>query len=282
MYRPQIRSILAPTDFSDASVIAFAHALKLAVGLKAEFELFHVEPLNDTSDWHWAPKVIDSLVRWGELPPGSTAEDLQRLGIRARRTMTSGLKADEAIKQEIAEAHADLVVLSTHGRSGVRRWLQPSVATPIATEGAALVLLIPPGSRGFVHPETGAGGIRRVLVPIDHTPHPAPGFDAAALVTGAVPGESVELATLHVGPEDVERDLLRVPPGWALHHWSDAGDPVEQILRNARTWPADLVVMTTEGRRGFLDNLRGSTVERVIDRISCPLLIVPADWTGNV
>lgn len=281
MSRPQIRSILAPTDFSDASVVAFAHALKVALGLKAQIDLFHVEPLNDTSDWRWAPHVLDTLVRWGHLAPGADADDLARLGITARRTMVSGVKADEAILHEMIESHADLVVLSTHGRSGIERWLQPSIATPIALKGAVLVMLIPPGCRGFVDPETGAGGIRRVLVPIDRVPHPAPAFDAATLVTAAVPGDSVEFATLHIGTDEVERDLLRVPPGWELHHWADNGDPVEDILRNAKTLPADLVVMVTEGRQSFLDTLRGSTVERVLSRIECPLLIVPADWTGT-
>lgn len=282
MLNPRIRSILVPTDFSDASVVAFSHALKLALATRAELDVFHVEPKNDTADWHWAPAVATTLARWGEVPAGASAADLEARGIRARRTMSSGHKPDEAIFQEMVQSHADLVVLSTHGRSGIERWLQPSVATPVALKGAVLVLLIPPGVKGFVNAETGAGALRKVLVPIDHRPHPAPGFDAATLVTRALAGETVEIATLHVGTEQPEVDLLRPDPSWTVHHWIDAGNPLDRIVAKAETWKPDLVVAVTEGRRNWLDGLRGSTVERLLERVKVPVLIVPADWTGTV
>lgn len=278
MQQPTIRSILTPTDFSDASVIAFSHALKLALKLKANLDVFHVEPKNDTSDWRFAPTVLETLSRWGVLPAGATEADLEGLGISARRSVTSGVRPDEAIFGEMVRGHTDLVVLSTHGRSGLERWIQPSVATPIALKGAVLVLLIPPGVQGFVNPDTGVGGIRRVLVPVDHRPHPAPGFDAARIVTEAVADQDVEFATLHVGTTRPELDLLRVPPGWTLHHWMTPGSPEEQIEATAKSWDADLVVMVTEGRRNFLDTVRGSTVERLLNRLRCPVLIVPAEW----
>jgi nucleotide-binding universal stress UspA family protein len=282
MLHPQIRSILVPTDFSDASVVAFSHALRLSLALRAELDVFHVEPKNDTSDWHWAPGVLDTLIHWGDLPAGATAADLAKLGVNARRTMVSGVSPDRAIFQEMASSHADLVVLSTHGRTGVARWLQPSVATPVAVQGAVLVLLIPPDVQGFVRSNTGIGAIRKVLVPIDHRPHPAPAFEAARLLVSALPDQAVELATLHVGAERPEVDLLRVPSGWTVHHWLDEGEPVDRILTRADTWKPDLIVTVTEGRRNWLDALRGSTVERILaGEPKCPVLIVPADWTGQ-
>jgi nucleotide-binding universal stress UspA family protein len=283
MPHPKIRSILVPTDFSDASVVAFSHALRLSIALRAELDVFHVEPKNDTADWHWAPGVIETLIRWGDLPAGATAADLAELGVRARRTMVSGISPDQAIFQEMASSHADLVVLSTHGRTGVQRWLQPSVATPVAVKGATLVLLLPPGAEGFVRRNTGLAGIQKVLVPVDRVPHPAPAFDAARILLEALPGEHVELATLHIGPGAAETDLLRVPPGWEVHHWREEGAPVDRILARAESWQPDLIVMVTEGRTNWLDGLRGSTVERVLAREpKCPVLIVPAEWTGDV
>lgn len=283
MLHPRIRSILVPTDFSDASVVAFSHALRLSIALKAELDVFHVEPKNDTSDWHWAPGVVETLIRWGDLPAGATGADLEKLGVRARRTMVSGISPDRAIFQEMASSHADLVVLSTHGRTGVERWLQPSVATPVAVQGAVLVLLIPPGVQGFVRTNTGLGEIRKVLLPIDHRPHPAPAFDAARLLASALPGENVELAILHVGATRPETDLLRVPAGWTVHHWQEDGVPVDRIIARADAWKPDLIVTVSEGRRNWLDAVRGSTVERILAREpKCPVLIVPAEWTGEV
>lgn len=284
MLNPRIRSILVPTDFSDASVVAFDHALKIATKFNAELDVFHVEPKNDTSDWHWAPGVVDTLVRWGDLPKGATEADLAKAGIRARRTMSSGVAADEAIFQELAASHADLVVLSTHGRHGLARWLQPSVAAPVALKGASLVLLVPDGVKGFVRHNTGLAEIDRVLVPIDHRPHPAPAYDAAVLLTKAFAGEAVELATLHIGGDDLpETDLLRAPASWKVHHWLEDGIVVDRLVARADAWKPDLIVVVTEGRRNWLDAVRGSTVERLIDRgLRSPLLIVPSDWTGEV
>lgn len=283
MLTPRIRNILVPTDFSDASVVAFDHALKLAVAFRAELDVFHVEPKNDTSDWHWAPGVVETLVRWGELPNGASPDDLAKLGVRARRTMSSGVAADEAIFREVADSHADLVVLSTHGRSGLARWLQPSVAAPVATKGAALVLLLPPGVDGFVRHNTGLAALARVLLPIDHRPHPAPGYDAAVLLTKAFAGEQVEVATIHVGGDGLpETDLLRVPENWKVHHWIEDGVVVDRVIARADAWKPDLLVVVTEGRRNWLDALRGSTVERLLARgPRCPVLIVPSDWTGE-
>jgi nucleotide-binding universal stress UspA family protein len=54
------------------------------------------------------------------------------------------------------------------------------------------------------------------------------------------------------------------------------GAPVETILREATLWQPDLIVLTTQGHRDFLDALRGSTTERVLRGAHCPVLAVPA------
>lgn len=279
MPNTQIRSILVPTDFSDDSAVAFAHGLRLALAFGAELDVFHVEPKNDQSDWHWAPSVIETLVRWGVLAPGAGPEELERRGIRARRSVAAGLHADEAILREMAASHADLVVMATHGRSGLERWVQPSVATPVAVKGAAPVLMIPAHTLGFVDVTTGAGSLERVLVPIDHRPHPAPGFDAAAMFIRALPGAEVHLATFHAGTRHPEVDLFVADRPWRVNHWTQEGiSPVDGIVETAETWNADLVVCVTEGHQNFLDTLRGSTVDRVLTRTRTPVLVVPADW----
>jgi nucleotide-binding universal stress UspA family protein len=51
---------------------------------------------------------------------------------------------------------------------------------------------------------------------------------------------------------------------------------VEAILSAASYYLADLLVMPTAGRHGFLDALRGSTTEQVLRRAPCALLALPA------
>jgi nucleotide-binding universal stress UspA family protein len=273
------RSILVPTDFSQDAHVAFAHALRLALAANAEHDVLHVEPWNDQADWHWAPAVTDTLARWDFVRPGASAADLEKLGIRARRTMAVGERPESAILEEMAASHADLLVLSTLGRAGLARWLQPSVVSPVLRKRPVPMLLLPAGSRGFVDVDSGETRLRRILLPIDRTPNPAPGFDVAVGVAHALGGDDVQLATLHVGDAaHPEVELLRPKPGWKVMHWTSPGAVVDEVLETANHWDADLIVAVSEGRRGWLDGVRGSTIERLWKRTRAPILVVPADW----
>ena len=61
---PIIDSILHPSDFSAASEVAFAHALKAALIAKAQLTVMHVSP-GMTAEWTDFPGVRDTLTRWG-------------------------------------------------------------------------------------------------------------------------------------------------------------------------------------------------------------------------
>ena len=64
-------------------------------------------------------------------------------------------------------------------------------------------------------------------------------------------------------------------PGWTWDTVVTEGDVTNEILKAAGETRAGLIVMSTEGRHGFLDALRGSTSEQVLRRAACPLLAVP-------
>jgi nucleotide-binding universal stress UspA family protein len=71
---------------------------------------------------------------------------------------------------------------------------------------------------------------------------------------------------------------LQLPdvPGWSWNTVVRAGDVVDVISETASGIGASLIVLTTEGRHGFLDALRGSESERILRRAPCPLLAIPA------
>jgi nucleotide-binding universal stress UspA family protein len=54
------------------------------------------------------------------------------------------------------------------------------------------------------------------------------------------------------------------------------GPVIETILAYAKEIKADLIAMPTQGRRGLLDALRGTTTERVLHQAPCPVYAVPA------
>ena len=54
------------------------------------------------------------------------------------------------------------------------------------------------------------------------------------------------------------------------------GEPEDVILAAVEEFTADLIVMATEGKKGFLDALRGNTTEKIVRSAPCPVLTVPA------
>ena len=71
-----------------------------------------------------------------------------------------------------------------------------------------------------------------------------------------------------------------VQDGWTWNSVARSGDIVGELANMASELPADLVVMATQGHKGFLDALRGSTTERVLHGARCPLLAVPMVQTA--
>lgn len=82
---------------------------------------------------------------------------------------------------------------------------------------------------------------------------------------------------LHVG-EKTTMPEVKFPDlsGWSWNTVVQAGDVVDVITETAAAVKAGLIVLTTEGRNGFLDALRGSHSERILQRVPCPLLVIPA------
>jgi hypothetical protein len=70
MSRAKIESIFHPSDFSEASEIAFAHALKIALVTGATFNMLHVDQGVEAA-WSDFPGVRCTLERWRLIPKGS-------------------------------------------------------------------------------------------------------------------------------------------------------------------------------------------------------------------
>src|SRR4051812_29673600 len=86
---PVIRHVLHPSDFSDASRTAFAHALKAALIAKGRLTLIHMTE-DPKSDWSAFPGVRETLERWGILPAGSPREAVSELGIDIAKIIGHG------------------------------------------------------------------------------------------------------------------------------------------------------------------------------------------------
>jgi nucleotide-binding universal stress UspA family protein len=276
---PGIRSVLHPTDFSESSRLAFAHALRMALSGRAKMYVLHADPAaSDEPDWSMFPAVRRTLADWGLLEQGSSPRAVfDDLGVRLAKIRVHDRDAVRAILRFLDEHPSDVIVLATHGREGLPRWLHGSVAEPVARGTRTDTLFIPHGARGFVAPDNGAVTLRRILVPVDRRPEPGRALDAAAQLARLLAEVPVALELLYVGDPGEMPSLQIDQTSWStVERTVRSGDVVAQILAVAEQGAADLIVMATEGHQGFLDAIRGSTTERVLRQAPCPLLAVPA------
>lgn len=274
-----LEHIFHPSDFSQASEIAFAHALKLALIAQAKLSIMHVNPADAELDWIDFPGVRSRLERWGLLPPGSARADVAQLGMNVRKIITSGSNPASSILRFLNEHPTDLIVLATRQRAGLERLLHQSIAQSVSRQSRTMTLFVPHGTTGFINLADGTATLRNILIPIDTRPRPQVAVEAATVTASALGCEDVTITFVYVGEQgDMPAVEDRQHAGWTWNRTVRTGPVVEQLLQAADEHEADLIVMSTQGRDGFLDALRGSTTERVLHGAPCPVLTLPAFW----
>ena len=222
------------------------------------------------------PGVRETLERWGLLPEGSPRSAVADLGLRVEKIIA---QRDDAVKAVLGFLHrqrVDLIVLATSDHSGRVRWLGKSVSQPIARTAWQMTLFIPANSKGFVSPEDGSVRINRILIPVAGSPRAQPAVYAAARLVQQLNCPEGNFSLMHVGDES-SMPAVHLPPvdGWTWSKEFRRGDVIQSIVTAAQETPADLIVMSTDGRNEFLDSLRGSHSERVLSHGVAPLLTVP-------
>jgi len=271
----RVQNVFHPSDFTESSEVAFAHALKIALLRKAGLDIMHVAS-DATAEWSELAGVRPMLERWGLLPPGSRRSDVASLGIHVRRIMASDRNPVRAALNYLASHPTDLIVLATQEQEGRMSWLHTPVAQPISQGSGEMTLFIPHGKPGFVSTRDGSISLHKILVPIAQEPPAQPAIEAVRRITDELRLTGGDVTLLYVGKRD---DLPTVESprdsGWTWNTIIREGDVVETITGVADEVEAGLVVMTTNGRDGFLDALRGSHSERVLSKLRCPLLNLP-------
>ncbi|PON16529.1 universal stress protein [Candidatus Entotheonella serta] len=268
--------IFHPSDFSHASEVAFTHTLKLSLLAQSELSIMHVTPDAQELAWLDFPGVRDLLERWQLLPKGSSRGDVFDLGIDVKKVVAHGRNPVEAILQYLEDRPTDLVVLATHQRDGLSRWVHRAVAEPIARRSKTMTLFIPYGCSGFVLLDNGDVALQHVLIPIDTVPPPHDAINVAADLVQALGISNPSFTIIHVGAEGTQ-PVVHPPQreGWIWETRVHQGHVVDEVLRAASDDGADLIVLTTQGHHGVLDALRGSTTERIVRGAACPVLAIP-------
>jgi nucleotide-binding universal stress UspA family protein len=275
---PFIRSVVHATDFSDAGERAFAHALGVALLTQAELTILHVAS-DASGGWSRFPAVRETLERWRLLEPGSAQEDVfAKLGVSVKKLALQSRFPALAVAQHLESEPADLLVVATEGREGVARWLRGSVAEAMSRWSRTMTLYVPADSdRELVALSDGNLTLEHVLIPVDREPDPSAAIDFARRAAAVMSEKKATITLLHVGGgQELSSMHAKDGPQWTFARAHREGDPVDEIVATAEEVRANVVVMPTEGRHGVFDALRGSTTERVLRQVRCPVLAVPA------
>lgn len=160
-----IKRILIPTDFSDTANLALEHAVMMARLLDSEITLLHV--VSTFAFRVNLPEVeVDetqeaklTLVVGAKL--NSIADDIsKRVGLKISTLITYGRVREEVVRVA-EEIYADIIVLGTHGVSGLREFFMGSNAFRIVSDAACPVLCIQESDHTV--------GFKNIVVPIDNS-----------------------------------------------------------------------------------------------------------------
>lgn len=280
IYEQPAKSIFHPTDFSLTSQSAFAHALAIAVKNQASLTILHVvRDENQDVPWHDHPGVRETLERWGMLESGSSRRDIgTKLGIEIEKAVGIDKNIIRSIVGFSEIRHFDLIVMATDENHSLPHWMNSSVAIPVSQSTRLPTLFVPQGVKGVVSNEDGSAAVNEILLPVDHRPNAQSAMERIVWIMNKVGGPQANVSILYVGNEGQFPEIA--PPSTGDFTWSKIcrnGDASTEIVKAAEELNADLIVMVTEGKKGFWDAVRGSTVQQVLRKTPCPIFTMPSD-----
>ena len=287
------RRVLVPLDGSRLAEAVLSFIEKVAGPLDMEIVLIQVVSLTPEEVIGLAP---NSARREPEarqyLEP--LASELRHRGLRARVEVASGVPATE-IAAAAVRADADLIAMTTHGRSGFGRLLVGSIAEAVLRVAPVPVFLLKLTEAALSGPARVPVEVDRILFATDFSEAALAAWPTARSVAAALEAELIVqhvIAPLRVQgdfPPDIysryheearveaERELaglLAEAAGVKVRTRLDGGRAAEEILRAAVEERADLIVLGTAGRTGVSRLLVGSVAAEVVRRAPCPVVTV--------
>lgn len=152
------RKILVPVDGSHTSKMGLKEAIRLAKNQKATLRLMHVVDelvvMPSTEGAIYIGDMFEGLREAGKRILKEAQAQVRRQGLKAQSVMleTVGARAADLVVRQAKKWGADIIVLGTHGRRGVRRLVMGSDAEEIVRTASVPVMLVrsrmPPRARG--------------------------------------------------------------------------------------------------------------------------------------
>ncbi len=248
----------------------------------------------------------------GDLKGEREAAESYLLRLQGRLTSATGKDVElQVVESEPAatilatseKQQPDLIAMTTHGRSGLARWVLGSVLAKLLHATHTPILIVRPPADNT---EREGGGITKILVPLDGSDASASVLPFAADLAKSLGARMslfhalAEVAMLYPGPEaifdsNVQKEMVAgarkyltstveglSEQGVEADSTATFGNTVDGIVWTAERENADLIVMSTHGRSGIGRVVLGSVADAVVRRTSLPVILVtPATNSGH-
>ncbi len=290
--------ILVPLDGSEVAQTALPYATELGGRMGSRITLIYVSESADDPYHHMHRLYMQDMI---EGTKRSAEKYMDRSGGKEMRVDAAIVVGNPA--EQIAD-HAEtenvgLIIMSTHGRSGVKRWALGSVADKVMRATTRPVALI--RAKRVLSDMAGRGILDRILVALDGSKESEAVVPYAEELASRLKAElalvQVVAPDYHIygagGPEygvyaDQQMDAIKAyargyleetgsrlrQAGIAVRCIVGTGTAADEIITIADEISADLVAMSTHGRSGVGRWALGSVAERVVRSGSTPVLLV--------
>ena len=276
--RPGQLPIFFPTDLSGAGDMAFCHALKIALCNKCELDIVNIlRKKTPRRKRRRFPRIRQTLEQWGALDPGSSGNALkEKLGIYARKIRLVKPTRVNAMLRFLKREPSDLIVLASEGRTGMQRFLKPSVAERLARHAKTPMLILPRHGRGFVSTRDGTVNLDRVIMACVGAQNAQPAMDTLSQLLFSICEKAPQLIVYHVENAG-DKPTIVAPPQLvdSVERRIERGETTEDIISLAEKHSADLIVMASDAPEGIKTLLTGTITEQVVRQAICPVLSVP-------
>ncbi len=274
------RSIICPVEFSECGAAGLRYAAAIARCQTARITVLHGDRYSPPA--YFTPSQIGMLVVQANHWRDGTQDILKEfvrsaVGAEPPDMAWCVVQKDpfEAILETADSIHADLIVMGTHGRCGVNRLLNGSIAEEVVRIARIPLLAVRTRLTQIEIPA------RRVLCAVNDSPEARCALDVATLISSCF---RASLTVLHVakhGKPDLIVDLRSWIPDSQRTRCQIAevireGDPVQEIVEAASESDCDLVIIGTAQHRRFPESVMlGTTTQQVMRHSSCPVMAVP-------
>src|SRR6516164_8284665 len=306
MKKLSIQNILVPIDFSKMSIHAIETAKRLGRRFNATIHLAHVH------HWQYPADFVGPVISSGFLPESfeehrnkQLAEELKTvarksgLSPRDQTHLRTGASAFHEICKLAQKIPADLIVMPTHGYTGLKHVFLGSTAERVVQHSPCPVFVARPRKGKS---ETGrTPGPHTILVPVDFSGCSRGGLRYAIDFANEFGARIILLHATYLGyiyssegtavydipalqkaarktAERQMRQLVRSLNFGRVRFETEFtdGSPVLDICAFAKDHNVDLIITSTHGLTGFTHVLIGSIAEQVVRHAPCSVLVVPS------